>query len=174
MSSLQIIRRFGNKTFERKLTKAIWIIQFCRFHFECCLLSFHSYLFRLKVIYCKLSIFLNGEKMNIIPRLTNVIWKISRYIRKCTSRYDLSSPCRRKFTWDRNDVQETFLFTSKCLDSAYPRLWWNFMELLVTLALEKFLRFFCLSFPEPFFTKINKNTRMPWAAFKKPSIFDRR
>lgn len=29
-------------------------------------------------------------------------------------------------------------------------------------------------FSEEFFIKINKNTRMPWAAFKKPFIFDRR
>lgn len=36
--------------------------------------------------------------------------------------------------------------------------------------------FLSLFFPfsEEFFIKINKNTRMPWAAFKKPFIFDRR
>lgn len=131
-------QNFQEETHKSNLNYTILQVPVWMLFIKFCSLPFHSSLFRLEVIYCKFCIFLNGEKMNVFPRLTNVIWKISRYIRRCTSRYlDLSSPCRRKFTWNKNYVQETFLFTSKCLDSAHPRLWWNFMELLVTLALDE-------------------------------------
>lgn len=71
---------FWQRTFKGKLGKAIWIIQFFQVTVWMLFIKFPLIPFRFEVIYCEFCISFNVRKMNITPRLTNVIWKVSRYI----------------------------------------------------------------------------------------------